>query len=201
MRQLGSPHSRRMTVLFLAATLAACQHNPPPAPPAAPPPAPVATLCGDTSPLAALDRKALCNTLAALSETAQPAGATRVVLAPAGQPALAIRVAGGRMTVKRLDHGKLNVERTLDLSDKERHALADAATAWSTLTPNADAPTFAACRTANYVAAETGAGADYKFAVSHCVALKPLRSLADAYLAIATERVPELKLGLEQSLD
>jgi hypothetical protein len=40
-----------------------------------------------------------------------------------------------------------------------------------------------------------------RFAVSHCVALKPLRDLADAYLALASEKVPELKQGLEQSLD
>jgi len=194
-------HLRAMTSFVLLMTFSACQHDSVPAPPSAPPPAPVVTLCGDTAPLSAADRKALCGLLAAMNETAQPAGGTRVVLAPAGQPALAIRVAGGKMVVKRLDHGRVNVVRVVDLSDKERHALADAATAWSTLTPNADSPTFAACKTANYVAAETGAGANYKFAASHCVALKPLRALADAYLAVATERVPELKQGLEQSLD
>ncbi|HWD26184.1 MAG TPA: hypothetical protein VG387_03400 [Rhizomicrobium sp.] len=180
-----------MTVFVLSLGLAACQHDAPPAPPALPP-APVATLCSTA--------KAVCGLLAAMNESAPPTG-TRVMIAPAGQPVLAIRVVAAKMTVKRLDHGTLDLERTFDLSDKERHALADAGAAWASLMPNADAPTFAPCKPANYVVAEAGAGTDYKFAVSHCVALKPLRGLADAYLAIATERVPELKQGLEQSLD
>ncbi|HJW42350.1 MAG TPA: hypothetical protein VJ476_14130 [Rhizomicrobium sp.] len=175
------------------AALAACSHNP--APPIAPPPAVVITLCS-TGATAGL---ALCALLAKMDEPAPLAGGTRVLIAPAGQPALAIRVVGTTMTVKRLDRGKLDLTRSFELSDKERRALADAGAAWSTLPPNADGPV--PCKTASYVAAETGAGADYKFSVAQCVALKPLRDLADAYLAIATEKVPELKQGLEQSLD
>jgi hypothetical protein len=180
----------------MAMALAACQHDPPPTPPALSP-AIVVTLCST----GATGGFALCALLSHMGEPAPLSGGTRVVIAPAGQPALAIRVAGTKMTVKRLDHGKLDLTRSFDLSDKERHALADAGAVWSTLTPNADAPTFAPCKAANYVAAETGMGADYKFSVAQCVALKPLRGLADAYLAIATVRVPELKHGLEQSLD
>ena len=181
-----------MAPFTLLMALAACQHNPPPAPPLAP----MVKLCST----GVIDGSPLCAAFAAMNETALPDGGTRIVLVPHGQPALAIRVMGAKMTVKRLDHGKLDLTRSFDLSDKERRALADAGAAWSVLTPDADNP-VADCKFLNYIAAETGAGGDYKYAVSGCVALAPLSSLANAYLAIATERVPELKQGLEQSLD
>ncbi|MEI9995501.1 MAG: hypothetical protein WDM91_12970 [Rhizomicrobium sp.] len=190
------------------AFLAACStHSPATVP--APPPAPVATLCGPASPLAAADSKLVCNMRAALGETDLPDAwrstggpVARVILIPAGQAALSIRVIGGKMTVHRLAHGAIELSRTVDLGEGERAALRDAgAKAWGTLGPVADAPTFAPCKAANYIVAETNLNALAKFAVSRCVALKPLRDLADAYLAIASEKVPELKHDLEQSLD
>ncbi|MEJ0041400.1 MAG: hypothetical protein WDM81_03985 [Rhizomicrobium sp.] len=106
------------------------------------------------------------------------------------------------MTVRRRTNGKIDVDRVVDLTEAERATLRDAGAAvWGSLGPNADAPTFAACGTPNYIVAETNLNSLVKFAVSRCVALKPLRDLADAYLNIAGEKVPELKQGLEQSLD
>jgi len=188
--------------------LAACSHTPPPAPPPAPEPK-VVTLCGVDSPIAASDRKAICAARAALNETDLPDAwssvggpVARVIIIPAGQPALSMRVIGAKMTVRRLADGKLTVDRTVDLTEAERATLRDAGAAvWGSLGPNADAPTFAPCKAANYIVAETNLNSMVKFAVSHCVALKPLRDLADAYLAIAGEKVPELRQGLEQSLD
>ena len=194
-------------VLMVAGVLlAACSHNPPPGPP--PPVAPqpkLVTLCGADSPIAAATRKAICDTRAALGETnLSGAGGpvTRVIVIPAGQAALSIRVAGGAMTVRRLTKSKLDIDRTVALSDKERAALRDVgAAAWGSLGPVADAPTLVPCKAASYIVAETSLNGAAKFAVSHCVALKPLRDLADAFLNIASEKVPELKQGLEQSLD
>ncbi len=201
-----------MTPFVLAvagALLAACSHNPSPAPPPVAPQAKLVTLCGTDSPVGAADRKAVCETRAALGETDLPDawGSTggpvaRVIILPAGQAALSIRVVGGAMTVRRLAQGKLDIDRTVALGDGERAALRDAGAAvWGGLGPVADAPTFAACTAPNYIVAETNLNGLVKFAVSHCVALKPLRDLADAYLAVASEKVPELKQGLEQSLD
>ncbi|MEJ0026816.1 MAG: hypothetical protein WDN01_12380 [Rhizomicrobium sp.] len=197
---------RRIAALGLLAALAACSHTSPPAPLPAPQPK-VVTLCGTDSPIS--DRKAICDTRAALNESELPDawGSTggpvaRVILIPAGQPALSLRAIGGKLTVRRLTNGKIDIDRVVDLSDAERATLRDAGAAvWGSLGPNADAPTFAACRTPNYIVAETNLNTVVKFAVSHCVALKPLRDLADAYLNIAGEKVPELKQGLEQSLD
>ncbi|MEI9991220.1 MAG: hypothetical protein WDM86_14385 [Rhizomicrobium sp.] len=189
--------------------LSACSHNLPPAPPPAAPQPKVAMLCGADSPVAAVDRKAICDTRAALNEADLPDAwrdtggpVARVILIPAGQPALSLRAIGAKLTVRRLAGGKLDVDRTIDLTEAERATLRDAGAAvWGSLGPIADAPTFAPCRTPNYIVAETNLNTLVKFAVSHCVALKPLRDLADAYLAIASEKVPELKQGLEQSLD
>ena len=197
MRRLGFAWSG------LLAVLAACTHNPPPATlPAAPPPK-IVTLCGADSPLAAADRKTVCDRRAALGETDLPdAGGARVIVIPAGQAALSIRVVGGAMTVRRLAMGRRDIDRTVALSDAERATLRDAgAAAWASLGPTADAPTLVPCKAPNYIAAETALNGTTKFAVSHCVALKPLRDLADAYLNIASEKVPELKQGLDQSLD
>ena len=178
-------------------------------PPAAAPQPKLVTLCGAESPIAAADRKAICDTRAALGETDLPDAwrntggpVARVLIIPAGQPALSIRVVGAAMTVRRLSNGKLNIDRTVALNDAERASLRDAgAVAWGSVGPIADAPTFAPCKAANYIVAETNLNTSVKFAVSHCVALKPLRDLANAYLNIAGEKVPELKQGLEQSLD
>jgi len=198
-----------LKVLALASVLllAGCSQNP--APPVAAPPAPIVTLCGADSPLAEVDRAALCATRAALKETDLPNAwravggpVARVILAPAGQPALSVRVVGNVMVVRRLSHGRFDVERIVALSDGERHRLIDAGAAvWSAVPPLADAPTLVACKAPSYIAAETNLNGVVKFAVSRCVALKPLRDLADAYLALASEKVPELKQGLEQSLD
>jgi len=197
----------RGAVAGLCALLAACSHTPPPPPPAPPPK--VATLCGAASALSPADAKAVCGTRAALREMELPDAwrdtggpVARVMLIPAAQAALSIRVIGNTMTVKRISRGTIDVARVVSLSAAERQALIDAgAKTWAAVGPNADAPTFAACKSANYVVAETNLNGDVKFAVSHCVALKPLRDLADAYLAIAGEKVPELRQGLEQSLD
>ena len=198
----------RIAGLGLLAALAACSHNPPPAPPPAPQPK-VASLCDADSPIAAPDRKVICDTRAALNESDLPDAwrstggpVARVILIPSGQPALSLRAIGAKLTVRRLANGKLTIDRTVDLTESERATLRDAgASVWGNLGPVADAPTFAACRTANYLVAETNLNTMVKFAVAHCVALKPLRDLANAYLAIASEKVPELKHGLEQSLD
>jgi hypothetical protein len=194
------------TIVAVCALLAACSHTPP-APPAAPTPVHAAALCDAPVPA---DRKPVCDTLARLNERPLPDEAwraaggpvARVVIMPAGQPVLAIRVIGGKMTVKRLMHGTVDVARVVELSQAERQGLIDSgAKAWPDLSQNADAPTFAACKTANYVVAESNLNGDGKFAVSHCVALRPLRDLADAYLNLASKKVPELDRDLEQSLD
>jgi hypothetical protein len=211
-RHATSPASRGRikygASLALCALLTACAHNPPPAPPAPQPPPPQVQRSMCDAPVPA-DRAALCVTLAKLNEHALPDAwrdiggpIVRVTMIPAGQPALSIRVLGNSMTVKRLSHSAIDVARVVTLSPDERQALIDAgAKTWGSLNENADAPTFAACKSANYIAAETNFNGVVKFAVSHCVALKPLRDLADAYLRIASEKVPELKQGLEQSLD
>jgi len=199
----------RFALPGLFAMLAACSHNPPPVPPPAAPQPKVVTLCSADSPIAAADRNAVCDMRTAFGEGDLPDAwrntggpVARVLIMPAGQAALSIRVIGGAMTVRRLAQGKLDVDRTIALSDAERATLRDVgAAAWGTLGPVADAPTFAPCKAPNYIAAETNLNSMVKFTVSHCVALKPLRALADAYLNIASEKVPELKHGLEQSLD
>jgi hypothetical protein len=164
-------------------------------------------MCGSPVPA---DRKAVCDMLATLREEPLPFDAwgvagmpvARVTIMPAGQPVLAIRVIGGRMSVRRIDHGKIDIDRVVSLSDGERLTLLHVGTvAWGSIGENADAPTFAPCKAPNYIAVEANINRVAKFAVSHCVALKPLRDLADAYLNIAGERVPELKQDLEQSLD
>jgi len=155
------------------------------------------------------DRAALCGTLAKLNEHALPDAwrdvggpIVRVTMMPANQASLVIRVLGNTMTIKRIAHGTTDVARVVTLDPAERQALIDAgAKAWPALNENADAPTFAPCKTANIIAAETNLNGNAMFSVAHCVAMKPLRDLADAYLGVASEKVPELKQGLEQSLD
>ncbi len=113
--------------------------------------------------MGAADRKAVCETRAALGETDLPdawgsTGRTcRAGDQPSGgQAALSIRVVGGAMTVRRLAQGKLDIDRTVALGDGERAALRDAGAAvWGGLGPVADAPTFAACTAPNYIVAET----------------------------------------------
>lgn len=157
----------------------------------------------------ASDRKMLCGTLKAMGEDMLPDAwrstggpVARVTLMPAGQPVLAMRVIGNSMTVLRYEHGKRDIHKVFTVSAKERQMLVDTgAKAWGTLAANADAPTFAACKVPSIIAAETNLNGDYKYTVSHCAPLKPLRDLADAYLGVAAGHVPDLEKGLEQSID
>src|SRR6201999_3617949 len=97
----------RGAVLLALSLLAACQHEAP-LTPREPLPSVVVTLCST----GASEGFKLCGLLVVMGEPAPLEGGTRFLIAPAGQPALAIRVVGTKMTVKRLDGGKLDLARS-----------------------------------------------------------------------------------------
>ena len=174
------------------------------------------TMCGHGSPLTAADRRELCSALGALHEPRLPddwmtrgTPVYRALLLIPGQPVTTIRVETayepdpGTLTVRRLSHGHIILDESVPLAmkDVETFSALVVSSHIEGQPLNSDAPTLVPCKVPSILVAEAYGNDQYGLTLSHCAAMRPLETFATGAYQFAAARLPELKQGLEQSLD
>jgi hypothetical protein len=181
----------------------------------------VTTMCGTDSPLEEADRTMLCGRLAAFNEPTLPeswskkdASVYRVLIVSAAQPSFAIRVeplkSGAKLTMRKMQAGKLTLERSVDLTETETQEFLSAVVkdAFWSMPVKADVsemPTAeeskTACADGTAFLVEGYTLGRYHFARAHCRPMKQLEDITTSAFNLAVAKVPELSQGIATSLD
>lgn len=178
------------------------------------------TMCGPESPLEEADRNALCGRLATFKEPALPeswpqkTSVYRVLLLSPTQPSFSIRIEpqkdGAKLTVRKLQGGKLSLDRSVDLSEAEAEKFLSLIVKnifWGlpvrsdvSEMPTAEDETKP-CTSGIAFVVEGFTLGRYHFVRAHCRPTKQLEEISTSAFDLAVGKVPELSQGIATSLD